>query len=100
MFDKKLIKILERLQPFGYEDKQEISDLLNILFPIPQNITENEFNISRNYLIRFLTTINHIDSPYEAQQKGGDIKFDIILEILMNVTTPFRRKLTTHSGRN
>jgi len=23
-----------------------------------------------------------------------------IVEILMNVTTPFRRKLTTHSGRN
>jgi hypothetical protein len=24
----------------------------------------------------------------------------VALEILMNVTTPFRRKLTTHSGRN
>jgi hypothetical protein len=23
-----------------------------------------------------------------------------VVEILMNVTTPFRRKLTTHSGRN
>jgi len=33
-------------------------------------------------------------------QGGTTAGYVIRLEILMNVTTPFRRKLTTHSGRN
>jgi hypothetical protein len=36
--------------------------------------------------------------PYLPSQEL--VKAVNIVEILMNVTTPFRRKLTTHSGRN
>jgi len=35
-----------------------------------------------------------------GQNIAGWVELDVIVEILMNVTTTFRRKLTTHSGGN
>jgi len=35
-----------------------------------------------------------------ADQIKNNDQEAVLMEILMNVTTPFRRKLTTHSGRN
>lgn len=87
MFDPKLISILEYLQSHGLENKQDISDFINQLFPVPENVPEYEFNNERSYLIRFLEGINKIDSVYQAQAKDGYIKFD---SIILNNINDFR----------
>jgi len=89
MFDPKLISILEYLYPYGLENKQEINDLLNSLFPIPTNVPEHEFNGERWYLIRFLERINKVDSPYNSRAKDGYIKFE---PVFLNNVNDFRSK--------
>jgi ribosomal protein L24 len=55
---------------------------------------------ARAYLENMQSSTQKEDSSKALSKEAIEEKLDAIVEILMNVTTPFRRKLTTHSGRN
>jgi hypothetical protein len=70
------------------------NDLVNVSANCGQ--PEDLIKVINNRLKRWQKFLSQgkILAMTEIQQMG------LLVEILMNVTTPFRRKLTTHSGRN
>ena len=75
--DKNVLRILELLEPHGLQKRINIRNIINEIFPVPENVPEQEFNAARNHVYRFLETINKIDPPYE--KKDGLIQFDTTL---------------------
>ena len=54
----------------------------------------------KNYSVEALAVLSGVNPEMIIAMEAGNFDFQISMEILMNVTTPFRRKLTTRFGGN
>jgi hypothetical protein len=81
-------------------DRIELENHISGLIQGDERLKQLMALVSSVHCIGPVTALQIIVSTNEFIDINNPKKFACYVEILMNVTTPFRRKLTTHSGRN
>ena len=83
--DDRVKIILEFLEPKGLEKKENIRELINDIFPVPDDGNEPHFNAVRSHVNHFLRSINKDDTPHD--KTSGYIRFD---PVRLNALKSFR----------
>lgn len=75
MADKNISKILAFLKDKGYQEKHNISPILNEMFPFPTGESEYIVNQQMNRVVRFLNAMGNTNDNYIEYNEVG---FDLI----------------------